>query len=189
MHARFARTAALTAAALIAVAAAQSALPKLAVKPIYRVCFNQSEMDNPWRLAQTKSMQDEAKRLGWKLVFTNANGSAAKQVADVRSCIAQRVDAMSPTEREAELKRRQEQAEKEMAAAIEQYKAESEAAKARGEKPAEDELDADKSEGLNASQAGLLVLFLLVLFGWKSILFAILAAAMAYRTAAGSVWG
>ena len=76
-----------------------------------------------------------------------------------------------------------------MAAAIEQYKAEAEAAKARGEKPAEDELDADGSEGLSASQTGLFVLFLLVLFGWKSILFAILAAAMAYRTAAGSVWG
>jgi len=88
-------------AASLALAAAQSAgLPKLAVKPKYRVCFNQSEMDNPWRLAQTKSMQDEAKRLGWTLIFTNANGSAAKQVSDVRSCIAQRVDAIFLTPRE-----------------------------------------------------------------------------------------
>ncbi|ADV65916.1 ABC transporter substrate-binding protein [Deinococcus maricopensis] len=87
-------------AATLTLAAAQAALPKLAVKPKYRVCFNQSEMDNPWRLAQTKSMQDEAKRLGWTLVFTNANGSAAKQAADVRSCIAQRVDAIFLTPRE-----------------------------------------------------------------------------------------
>lgn len=88
-------------AATLTLALAQgSGLPKLAVKPKYRVCFNQSEMDNPWRLAQTKSMQDEAKRLGWTLIFTNANGSAAKQVADVRSCIAQRVDAIFLTPRE-----------------------------------------------------------------------------------------
>jgi len=92
---------ALTATAAVAtIAYAQTALPKLAVKPTYRVCFNQSEMDNPWRLAQTKSMQDEAKRLGWQLVFTNANGSAAKQASDVRSCIAQRVDAIFLTPRE-----------------------------------------------------------------------------------------
>ncbi|MFC4640396.1 ABC transporter substrate-binding protein [Deinococcus hohokamensis] len=88
-------------AATLTIALAQGgALPKLAVKPKYRVCFNQSEMDNPWRLAQTKSMQDEAKRLGWTLIFTNANGSAAKQVSDVRSCIAQRVDAIFLTPRE-----------------------------------------------------------------------------------------
>ncbi|UBV45085.1 ABC transporter substrate-binding protein (plasmid) [Deinococcus taeanensis] len=90
-----------TVAATLTLALAQGgALPKLAVKPTYRVCFNQSEMDNPWRLAQTKSMQDEAKRLGWTLIFTNANGSAAKQVSDVRSCIAQRVDAIFLTPRE-----------------------------------------------------------------------------------------
>ena len=41
---------------------AQSMLPKLAVKSTYRVGFAQTESNNPWRLAQTKSMQDEAKR-------------------------------------------------------------------------------------------------------------------------------
>ena len=89
------------AAATMTLAVAQgSALPKLPVKAKYRVCFNQSEMDNPWRFALTKSMEDEAKRLGWTLIFTNANGSAAKQVTDVRSCIAQRVDAIFLTPRE-----------------------------------------------------------------------------------------
>jgi len=97
------RTVLLSAAALtvtIAAAQASGGLPKLPAKATYRVCFNQSEMDNPWRLAQTASMQDEAKKLGWTLIFTNANGSAAKQASDVRSCIAQRVDAIFLTPRE-----------------------------------------------------------------------------------------
>ncbi|MFB9993383.1 ABC transporter substrate-binding protein [Deinococcus oregonensis] len=83
-------------ASMFALAAAQGdgGLPKLAVKSKYRVCFNQSEMNSTWRKAQTKSMQDEAKRLGWTLIFTNANGSVEQQIADVRSCIAQRVDAI-----------------------------------------------------------------------------------------------
>ena len=79
---------------------AQSMLPKLAVKSTYRVGFAQTESNNPWRLAQTKSMQDEAKRLGYQLVYTDAAGSTAKQVADVRSMIAQKVDAIFLAPRE-----------------------------------------------------------------------------------------
>jgi ribose transport system substrate-binding protein len=44
--------------------------------------------NNPWRLAQTASIKEEVQKRGWKLVYTNAAGSAAKQVADVQSCIA-----------------------------------------------------------------------------------------------------
>jgi galactofuranose transport system substrate-binding protein len=79
---------------------AQNMLPKLAVKATYRVGFAQTESNNPWRLAQTKSMQDEAKRLGYQLVYTDAAGSTAKQVADVRSMIAQKVDAIFLAPRE-----------------------------------------------------------------------------------------
>ncbi|HWG85845.1 MAG TPA: ABC transporter substrate-binding protein [Deinococcales bacterium] len=75
-------------------------LPKLAKKATYRVGFAQTESNNPWRLAQTKSMQDEAKKRGWQLVYTDAAGSAAKQVADVRSMIAQKVDAIFLAPRE-----------------------------------------------------------------------------------------
>ncbi|GEM46296.1 ABC transporter substrate-binding protein [Deinococcus cellulosilyticus] len=82
------------------VTAGAQELPKLAVKDKYRIGFSQTESDNPWRLAFSKSMQDEAKRLGWTLVETNAGGSAAKQVADVRSLIAQRVDAIFISPRE-----------------------------------------------------------------------------------------
>ena len=73
---------------------AQATLPKLAQKSTYKVGFAQTESNNPWRIAETKSIQDEAKKLGWQLVYTDAAGSTAKQVADVRSMIAQGVDAI-----------------------------------------------------------------------------------------------
>lgn len=75
-------------------------LPKLAVKDTYKVGFAQTESNNPWRLAQTASMRDEAARRGWQLVYTDAAGSAAKQVADVNSIIAQGVDAIFLAPRE-----------------------------------------------------------------------------------------
>jgi ribose transport system substrate-binding protein len=77
-----------------------AALPKLKDKATYKVGFAQTESNNPWRLQQTKSMQDEAKKRGWQLVYTDAAGSAAKQVADVRSMIAQRVDVILLSPRE-----------------------------------------------------------------------------------------
>jgi len=80
--------------------AAYAELPKLAKKDTYKVGFAQTESNNPWRLAQTKSMQDEAAKRGWQLVYTDAAGSAAKQVADVRSMIAQGVDVILLSPRE-----------------------------------------------------------------------------------------
>ena len=74
--------------------AAAGGLPKLAKKDTYTVGFSQTVSDNPWRLAETKSMQDEAAKRGWKIVVTDAGGSAAKQVADVDTLIAQKVDAI-----------------------------------------------------------------------------------------------
>lgn len=71
-----------------------AALPPLAKKASYKVGFAQSESNNPWRLAETKSMQDEAAKRGYKLVFTDAGGSSAKQASDVNSMIAQGVDAI-----------------------------------------------------------------------------------------------
>ncbi len=71
-----------------------AALPPLKKKDVYKVGFAQTESNNPWRLAQTASMQDEAKKLGHQLVYTDAAGSAAKQVADVNSMVAQGVDVI-----------------------------------------------------------------------------------------------
>src|SRR5215207_4073081 len=69
-------------------------LPKLAQKDTYKVGFAQVESNNPWRLAETQSMKDEAAKLGYQLVYTDAAGSAAKQASDVNSMIAQGVDAI-----------------------------------------------------------------------------------------------
>jgi ribose transport system substrate-binding protein len=82
------------AAALTLGPRAFAALPPLAKKDKYKVGFAQTESNNPWRLAETKSMQDEAAKLGHQLVYTDAAGSSAKQASDVSSMIAQGVDAI-----------------------------------------------------------------------------------------------
>ena len=86
--------------ALVAPPAMAQGLPKLKEKPTYKAGFAQTEMNNPWRLAQTASMKDEASKLGWQLVYTDAAGSAAKQVSDVDSMIAQKVDVIFLSPRE-----------------------------------------------------------------------------------------
>lgn len=75
-------------------------LPKLAQKEKYKVGFAQTESNNPWRIAQTNSMKAEAEKNGIQLVYTDAAGSAAKQVADVNSMIAQGVDVIFLAPRE-----------------------------------------------------------------------------------------
>jgi ribose transport system substrate-binding protein len=75
-------------------------LPKLKAKDKYKVGFSQVESNNPWRIAQTESMKAEAAKLGHQLVYTDAAGSAAKQVADVNSMIAQGVDLIFLAPRE-----------------------------------------------------------------------------------------
>ena len=65
-----------------------------------RVGFSQTETDGPWRIAETKSMQDEAAKRGYELVFTNARGDTATQVSNLEDLIAQRVDAIFLAPRE-----------------------------------------------------------------------------------------
>lgn len=88
------------AVALLAGAAVAQELPKLEAKESYKVGFAQTESNNPWRIAQTESMKAEAEKLGHQLVYTDAAGSAAKQVADVNSMIAQGVDLIFLAPRE-----------------------------------------------------------------------------------------
>lgn len=92
--------AATAAGALAAAGVAMAELPKLAQKDSYKVGFAQTESNNPWRIAQTNSMKAEAEKLGFQLVYTDAAGSAAKQVADVNSMIAQGVDVIFLAPRE-----------------------------------------------------------------------------------------
>ncbi len=66
----------------------------------YTVGFAQMESDNPWRLAQTKSLRDEAAKRGIPLVVTDAQGQTAKQVSDVEDLIARRVNLILLAPRE-----------------------------------------------------------------------------------------
>jgi len=91
---RFLVASATGAAASLVVRAAWAEPPKLAQKSTYKVGFCQTESNNPWRLAETASMKDEAQKLGYQLVYSDAAGSAAKQASDVNSMIAQGVDAI-----------------------------------------------------------------------------------------------
>jgi galactofuranose transport system substrate-binding protein len=80
------------AAAGLTIVPAFGQVPPLKKKDTYKVGFAQIVSNNPWRLAETESMKDEAKKRGVQLVYTDAADSAAKQVADVNSMIAQGVD-------------------------------------------------------------------------------------------------
>lgn len=79
--------------ALTGMAHAQD-LPPLAQQDRYKVGFAQMESNNPWRIAETQSFHDTAESCGWDLIATDAAGSAAKQVADVDSMIAQGIDVL-----------------------------------------------------------------------------------------------
>lgn len=71
-----------------------AAPPPLAKKDTYTVGFAQTGSNNPWRLGETKSMQDEAAKRGYTLIATDANEDTAKQIADVDSIIAQKPDIL-----------------------------------------------------------------------------------------------
>ena len=75
-------------------AASAQDLPPLEKKDRYKVGFSQMESNNPWRIAETKSFNDTADGCNWDLISTDAAGSAAKQVADVDSMIAQGIDVL-----------------------------------------------------------------------------------------------
>jgi ribose transport system substrate-binding protein len=59
------------------------------------VGFSQSEAENnPFRIAETASIQDEASELGIDLIATNANTDLATQVADIQDMLAQGVEVL-----------------------------------------------------------------------------------------------
>jgi len=90
--------------------AARVALPLLAIvafaaaagcgrKPAneFVVGFSQMESDNPWRIAETKSLRDEAARRGVELVVTDAQGQTAK-AANIPVILVDRAAAGTPGE-------------------------------------------------------------------------------------------
>jgi ribose transport system substrate-binding protein len=99
--AHLARAAALG-AALTAAAAAGPAACARQDGAQFTVGFSQMESNNPWRLAQTASLKQEAARRGYRLVVTDAQGQTAKQVSDVEDLIARRVKVILLAPREYE---------------------------------------------------------------------------------------
>jgi ABC-type sugar transport system substrate-binding protein len=97
-------------ASLVGVAGCRKEAPKDATKDSaaagtsnagqFVVGFSQMESDNPWRIAQTQSIRDEAAKRGVTLVVTDAQGQTAKQVSDVEDLIARRVDVILLAPRE-----------------------------------------------------------------------------------------
>jgi galactofuranose transport system substrate-binding protein len=90
----FMSTTAALLAGLAGTAALAQELPPLEEKESYRVGFAQTESNNPWRIAQTRSFEETAAECNWDLIVTDAGGSAARQVADVESMIAQGIDVL-----------------------------------------------------------------------------------------------
>ena len=71
-----------------------SGAPKLPQKDTYQVAFSQNASNNPWRLAETASMEEEAAEHGVDLTITDANNEQDKQIQDIKGLIAQKPDAL-----------------------------------------------------------------------------------------------
>ena len=82
----------LVTASPVLVRVAGAAQPPLEKKDKYVVGFPQIVEDNPWRIAQSQSMKDEAAKRGHELIYSVANNSEATQIANVRQLISQQVD-------------------------------------------------------------------------------------------------
>jgi ribose transport system substrate-binding protein len=64
--------------------------------------FAQTENNNPWRIAQTESMESAAAANGVELLITDAQSSTPKQVSDIQDMVAQGVDVLFVPPREEE---------------------------------------------------------------------------------------
>lgn len=74
---------------------AQTGYPKIDLTKA-KVGFSQSEKEgNPFRIAETQSIKDEAKKLGiTNLLTTNAQSDLNKQISDIKSMLAQGAQAL-----------------------------------------------------------------------------------------------
>ena len=68
------------------------------------VGFSQMENDGPWRIAETASMQDEAKKRAdkYEMIISDAQNKTSKQVSDVEDLVARGVKAIFLAPREFE---------------------------------------------------------------------------------------
>lgn len=70
----------------------QQAKTKTTEKKVVRVGFSQGENNNPWRIAETNSIKDEAHKLGYTLIYKDAQSSTKQQISDVQEILNQKVD-------------------------------------------------------------------------------------------------
>lgn len=70
------------------------------VETRFVVGFAQMDGADPWRAAQTRSLQEEAARRGVELVVADAQGQTAKQLSDVEELIARGVGVLLLAPRE-----------------------------------------------------------------------------------------
>lgn len=87
---------------ICALVVAQTACGRKSDKVV--VGFSQMEHSNPWRVAESQSMRDEAEKRKdkYRLIVTDAQAQTSKQVSDVEDLIAQRVKAIFLAPREYE---------------------------------------------------------------------------------------
>ncbi len=74
------------------------AAPAAAAKKTYAdmtMCFPQLGAESDWRTADTASFKDTATKLGFKLVFSDAQQKQENQIAAVRACIQQKVNVIA----------------------------------------------------------------------------------------------
>jgi ABC-type sugar transport system substrate-binding protein len=72
--------------------------PAAAAKKTYAdmtMCFPQLGAESDWRTADTASFKDTAAKLGFKLVFSDAQQKQENQIAAVRACIQQKVNVIA----------------------------------------------------------------------------------------------
>jgi ABC-type sugar transport system substrate-binding protein len=83
---------------LSACGAAATPAPAAAAKKTYAdmtMCFPQLGAESDWRTADTASFKDTAAKLGFKLVFSDAQQKQENQIAAVRACIQQKVNVIA----------------------------------------------------------------------------------------------
>ncbi len=79
-------------------APAATEAPAAAAKKTYAdmtMCFPQLGAESDWRTADTASFKDTATKLGFKLVFSDAQQKQENQISAVRACIQQKVDVIA----------------------------------------------------------------------------------------------
>ncbi|MBQ6324437.1 MAG: ABC transporter substrate-binding protein [Clostridia bacterium] len=78
----------------LALTACQSTAPAASSPPAVVVGFSQLGSESGWRIGNTASMEQAAKRWGFGLMLDNANQRQDKQIAAIRSFISYQVDVI-----------------------------------------------------------------------------------------------